>query len=40
MQGVAFLMLYSVNIAVCARQINGIVSEVRKPTKNEFRKQV
>lgn len=33
-------MLYSVNIAVCARQINGIVSEVRKPTKNEFRKQV
>jgi len=40
MQEVAILMLCSVNIAVCARHINSIVSEVRKLTKNESGKQV
>jgi len=40
MQGVAIRMLCTVSIAVCAQQIDSIVSEVRKLTKNEFRKQV
>jgi hypothetical protein len=40
MQGVAILMLCNINITVYAQQINSIVSEVRKLTKNEYGKQV